>query len=68
MITVDHDIVACFSSSIDANGSFNEYHVAVGSHFADEYNETLDSGTIILTHIPKELRLFQNNKCFLMNL
>lgn len=38
-------------------GDFKEYRVVAGSVFNEEYNETLDSATIVLSQIPKEDRL-----------
>lgn len=47
-----HNIVAVFASNINA-----EYPVVNGSIFNEEYNETLDSATIVLSQITKENRL-----------
>ena len=52
-----HNIVAQFSCSLDEHGNFKEYRVVAGSVFNEEYSETLDSATIILSQITKEDRL-----------
>lgn len=52
-----HNIVAQFSCSLDEHGNFKEYRVVTGSVFNEEYNETLDSGTIVLSQVFKEDRL-----------
>ena len=38
-------------------GDFKEYPVIVGSNFSDEYNETLNSGTIVLSQVVAKDRL-----------
>ena len=52
-----HNIVAQFSCSLDNNGDLKEYRVVSGSVFNEEYNETLDSATIVLSQVKKEDRL-----------
>lgn len=52
-----HNIVAQFSCSLDSNGNLKEYRVVSGSIFNEEYNETLDSATLLLSQIHKEDRL-----------
>lgn len=52
-----HNIVAQFSSSLNTNGTFKEYPVVVGSVFNEEYSETLDSATIILSQVAENDRL-----------
>ena len=52
-----NDIRIKFSSSMDSSGNLKEYPVVSGSVFSDEYNETLDSATILLDHIRVEDRL-----------
>ena len=53
-----NNVVAYFSSSLDDNGHFKEYRAVSGSKFSEEYNETLDSGTLVLSQVRKENRLF----------
>lgn len=62
-----NDIVAEFASSYYKSGEtrpngfslydLKQYHVVAGSVFSDEYNETLDSATLVLDHVKKEDRL-----------
>jgi len=52
-----NDIRIKFSSSMNSSGNLKEYPVVSGSVFSDEYNETLDSATILLDHIRIEDRL-----------
>ena len=52
-----HNIVAQFSCSLDEHGNFKEYRVVAGSVFNEEYNETLDSATLVLSQVSKEDRL-----------
>lgn len=52
-----NNIFAQFSSSLDSYGNFIDYPVVSGSVFNEQYNETLDSATIVLSQIPKEKRL-----------
>lgn len=52
-----HNIVAQFSCSLDEKGNFKEYRVVAGSVFNEEYNETLDSATILLSQVSAEDRL-----------
>lgn len=65
-----HNIVAEFSCSIWKEseteratslgfsvGDFKQYQVVAGSVFNEEYNETLDSATILLSQVQKEDRL-----------
>ena len=52
-----HNIVAQFSCSVDEYGNLKEYRVVSGSVFNEEYNETLDSGTLVLSQIKAEDRL-----------
>lgn len=52
-----HNIVAQFSCSLDEHGNFKEYRVVAGSVFNDEFSETLDSATIVLSQVKKEDRL-----------
>ena len=40
-------------------GDLKEYPVVSGSIFNEEYNETLDSGTLVLSQVQKEDRLFK---------
>ena len=53
-----NNVVAYFSSSLDSKGHFKEYRAVSGSTFNDEYSEILDSGTLVLSQIRKENRLF----------
>lgn len=52
-----NNIVVQFSCSIRSNGEPYEYNVVNGSEFHEEYNETLDSGTIVLSQVPLSMRL-----------
>ena len=52
-----HNIVAEFSCSLNEDGTFKQYRVVNGSVFNEEYNETLDSATLVLSQISKEDRL-----------
>lgn len=52
-----HHIVVQFSCSIGTTGEPLEYRVIEGSIFNEEYNETLDSGTLVLSQISQELRI-----------
>ena len=64
-----HNIVAEFSCSVwhsseadrmpsgKSAGDLKEYKVVNGSIFSEEYNETLDSGTLLLSQVAKEDRL-----------
>ena len=52
------NIKASFSSSLGGDETpFKEYEVVVGSTFTDVFNEELDSGTILLAHVPLQDRL-----------
>ena len=65
-----HNIIAQFSTSVwkstessrmpedKSAGDFKDYPVINGSIFNEEYSETLDSATIVLSQIHKEDRLF----------
>ena len=44
-----------------------DYDVVVGATFSEEYNETLDSGTIILDHIPKIKNLKPYDDVYIWN-
>lgn len=44
-----------------------EYNVAQGATFAEEYNETLDSGTIIIPHVKKIRDLMPFDDVFIYN-
>lgn len=52
-----NNIVAQFACSLDSKGNFKEYRVVSGSVFNEEYNETLDSATLVLSQVKKEDRL-----------
>ena len=52
-----HNIIAEFSCSLNSDGTFKKYTVVNGSTFNEEYNETLDSATIVLSQVSKEDRL-----------
>lgn len=52
-----HNIVAQFSCSVNENGDLKVYRAVSGSIFKDEYTETLDSGTLVLSQVSKEDRL-----------
>ena len=52
-----NDIVVEFACSVDENGKFKQYHVVNGSVFNEEYNETLDSATVVLSQIQEADRL-----------
>lgn len=52
-----HNIVAEFACSLNSDGTFKQYRVVNGSIFNEEYNETLDSATLVLSQISKEDRL-----------
>ena len=51
------NIIAEFSSSLYLNREPKQYQVVSGSVFNDEYSETLDSGTILLSHVTNDKRL-----------
>ena len=65
------DIVAIFSCSLYTQvyynagnipsgkvvGDFKEYHVVSGSTFSDEYNETLNSASILIDQVNVKDRL-----------
>lgn len=66
-----HNIIAQFACSVytskdtrtgripsnKVQGDFKDYQVVSGSVFDEEFNETLDSATLVLSQIPKEDRL-----------
>lgn len=52
-----NNVVAQFSSSVDRYGYPKEYQVVSGSNFSEEYNESLDSGVLVLSQVKKEDRL-----------
>ena len=56
-MTNTNNIVAQFSCSLDRSGNLIEYPVVSGSVFNEEYNETLDSGTLVLSQVPASKRL-----------
>ena len=49
------NIVAQFACSLDSNGEFIEYPVVVGSTINESFNETLDSGSIIIDQVKNRL-------------
>lgn len=52
-----NNLVALFSNSLNANGTFKEYKVVSGSVFNEEYNETLDSASLVLSQVELKDRL-----------
>lgn len=52
-----NNIVVQFACSLNEDGTFKEYRAVSGSVFNEEYSETLDSATIVLTQIPLKDRL-----------
>ena len=44
-----------------------EYPIVVGATFAEEYNETLDSGSIIIDQIPKIKNLKPYDDVYIWN-
>lgn len=52
-----HNIIAEFACSLNDDGTFKQYQVVSGSVFNEEYNETLDSATILLSQVAAEDRL-----------
>lgn len=54
----EHNIIIEFGSSLNADGSFKQYEVANGSVFNFDYNETLDSATILIPHVYLKDRLW----------
>ena len=55
----EHNIVIEFSTSLDENGDFVQYEVANGSVFNFDYNETLDSATVLIPHVKLKDRLWR---------
>ncbi len=52
-----NNIVVQFACSLNEDGTFKEYRAVSGSVFSEEYSETLDSATVVLSQVPLKDRL-----------